>query len=307
VRAFKQERPDADAATEEARGDHGRLDAVRSWLASGHHIFGVDPRRRRGHHGHARQLLADDLGTSQGPAGDWTALASALDRHTVRGGMTELSAEERQVITLAYLEGRTNSEIAAILGVSVSTVRRRLWMALKRLDAYISHTRTWLSAIVLLGAGYLVARAHRLQHAANSDWTQKLASTLVVGAVTAAAVGVAAVMPDSPGSGRSLTPAPAPMIAAAPRVGVQSFPALVSNRDSPQTSRLATAGGSTGDDPIVKVTTLATAGATSPSTGGHHANRGCDGNPTSAAPPVPVGRHAHGSPVTHPSAGGCRA
>ena len=305
MRAFNQERPDADAATEEPRGDHGRLDAVRSWLASGHHIFGVDPRRRRGHHGHARQLLADDLRTSQGPAGDWTALASALDRHTVRGGMTELSAEERQVITLAYLEGRTNSEIAAILGVSVSTVRRRLWVALKRLDAYISHTRTWLSAIVLLGGGYLVARAHRLQHAANTDWTQKLASTVAVGAVTAAAIGLTAVIPDSTGSTRSSTAAAAPITAAAPGVGLPSAPMLLSNPDAAQAPRMALADQSTGAGPRVRVIPPAPA-AQPPSTGAHQANRGCDGNPTSAAPPVPVGRHAHGSPVTHPSAGGCR-
>jgi len=303
VRAFKQERPDAGAATEEPRGDHGRLDAVRSWLASGHHIFGVDPRRRRGNHGPARRLLADDLPRGQASAGDWQALASALDRHTVRGGMTELSAEERQVITLAYLEGRTNSEIATILGVSVSTVRRRLWMALKRLDAYISHTRTWLSAIVLLGGGYLVARAHRLQHAANTDWTQKLASTVAVGAVTAAAIGLTAVIPDSTGSTRSSTAAP--ITAAAPGVGWPSSPALLSNSDAVQAPRMAPAALSTGAGPTVRVIPPAPA-AQPPATGAHHANPGCDGNPTSAAPPVPVGRDAHGSPVTHPSAGGCR-
>src|SRR5450759_5505455 len=99
--------------------------------------------------------------------------------------MTELSGDERRVITLAYLEGRTNREIAAILGVSVSTVRRRLWVALERLDAYISRTRTWLSAIVLLGSGYLISRAHKLEQAASADWTQKVASTLAVGALTA--------------------------------------------------------------------------------------------------------------------------
>jgi len=277
---------------------------VRSWLASGHHIFGVDPRRRRGNHGPARRLLADDLPRGQASAGDWQALASALDRHTVRGGMTELSAEERQVITLAYLEGRTNSEIATILGVSVSTVRRRLWMALKRLDAYISHTRTWLSAIVLLGGGYLVARAHRLQHAANTDWTQKLASTVAVGAVTAAAIGLTAVIPDSTGSTRSST-ATAPITAAAPGVGLLSAPVLLSNPDAARAPRMALVDQSTGAGPTAGVIPPAPA-AQPPSTGAHHANRGCDGNPTSAAPPVPVGRHANGSPVTHPSADSCR-
>jgi hypothetical protein len=38
-----------------------------------------------------------------------------------------------------------------------------------------------------------------------------------------------------------------------------------------------------------------------------HHNNGCDGNPTSAPPPVPVRSHGTGSPVTHPDAGGCRS
>lgn len=219
--------------------------------------------------------------------------------------MTELSAEERRVITLAYLEGRTNREIAAILGVSVSTVRRRLWVALKRLDAYVSRTRTWLSAVVLLGAGYLIARAHKIERIANADWTQKVASTLAVGAVTAAAIGLTAVIPDSTGSIRSSTPPAAPIIAAAPGVGLPSSPALLSNSDAAQAPRMAPADLLTGAGPTVSVIPPAPA-AQPPSTGAHHANRVCDGNPTSAAPPVPVGRHAHGSPVTHPSAGGCR-
>ena len=300
MRAFKQHQRDVPEVG--PPGEHGRMDAVRSWLASGNHIFGVDPRRRLGHQGYAKQLLADDLRTSQASAGAWQALASALDRQTVRGGMTELSTEERQVITLAYLEGRTNREIAAILGVSVSTVRRRLWVALKRLDAYISHTRTSLSAFVLLGAGYWMARASKLQHA---DWTQKVAATMAVGAVTAAAIGITAVMPDSTASNRSSTPPAARMIAAAPGVGVPSSPALLSHLDSLHTSRI-TAGRATGAGPIARVILSTGIAEAPPPTGVHHPNHGCDGNPTSAAPPVPIGRDAHGSPVTHPSAGGCQ-
>ena len=304
MRAFKHQR--TDTPEEGAQDEHGRLDAVRSWLANGHHIFGVDPRRRRGHHGHARQLLADDIRATETSAKDWQALASALDRHTVRGGMAELSAEERRVITLAYLEGRTNREIAAILGVSVSTVRRRLWVALKRLDAYLSRTRTWLSAMVMLGSGYLGAQAHKLERAVNADWTQRAASTLAVGAVAAAAIAITAGIPDSAGSARSSTPAPAPTIAAAPGVAVPLSPALLSKVDSPKTTTVETAGPTTTTGPTDKVIPPQPVAQTPPPTGSNRTSDGCHGNPTSAAPPVPVGRHALGSPVTHPSAGGCR-
>ena len=291
-----------DAPVGASLSDHGRLDAMRSWLANGRHIFGVDPRRRRGHHPHARQLLADDLRASEATTGEWQALASALDRHTIRGGMAELTAEERRVITLAYLEGRTNPEIAAMLGVSVSTVRRRLWVALKRLDAYVSHTRTWLSALILLGAGYLGTRAHKLERIASADWTQRAVATVAVGAVAVVAIGLTRVIPDTTGGTRSSTPSTAPLVAAAPGPGLPSTGSGLSSFDAVGPSSLQTAG----TDPAVKVVPPGPAAQVPPPTGAQHPNQGCDGNPTSAPPPVPVGRHAHGSPVTHPSAGGCR-
>ncbi|HEY8816875.1 MAG TPA: sigma-70 family RNA polymerase sigma factor [Candidatus Dormibacteraeota bacterium] len=306
MRAFKHQ--GTEFPEEEAASEQGRLDAVRSWLANGHHMFGVDPRRRLGHYGHAKQLLADDLQTRQASAGEWQALASALDRHTIRGGMAELSAEERRVVTLAYLEGRTNREIAAILGVSVSTVRRRLSLALKGLDAYVSRTRTWLSAMVLVGAGYLVAQAHRLDRLASADWPQKVASTVAISAVVAAAVTLTAVVPDSSGATRSTAPTTGPMLASAPGIGLPSSSALLSNPDSVRTASVLSADRPVGAEPTVTVHEAAPAptGTTQASTGSQHPKRGCHGNPTSAPPPVPVRSHGHGSPVTHPSAGGCR-
>jgi sigma-70-like protein len=300
MRTFKDQR--MDAPIEAPPGDQGRLDAVRSWLANGHHIFGIDPRRRLGRHRHARQLLASDLRARQGPAGEWQALASALDRHTIRGGMAELSDEERRVITLAYLEGRTNREIAAMLGVSVSTVRRRLWAALERLDAYVSHARTWLSAIVLLGAAYLGTRVHKLGRITTADWTQRAVAAVAVGAVAAVAIGLTGVVPDSAGATRSSTPTTAPMAAAAPGLALPSAGSPLSNPAAAQLAGLLT----TGPGPTVKVIPPASSAQAPSPTGVQHPNHGCGGNPTSAAPPVPVGRHAHGSPVTHPSAGGCR-
>jgi predicted DNA-binding protein (UPF0251 family) len=225
-----------------------------------------------------------------------------LDRHTIRGGMAELSAEEKRVITLAYLEGRTNREIAAMLGVSVSTVRRRLWAALKRLDAYVSHTRAWLSAILVLGAAYLGTRAHKLERIVSADWTQRAVATVAVGAVAAFAIGLTGVVPDSSGATGSSTRATAPMVAAAPGLRLPSGGSGLSNRAATEQASLQTAG----PGPTVKIVPPAPAVQAPPPTGAHHPNQGCDGNPTSAAPPVPVGRHAHGAPVTHPSAGGCR-
>jgi hypothetical protein len=281
------------------------MDAIRSWLSTGMHTFAIDPRRRRGKHGRARRLLADDSRSATPPSGDWKSLASALDRHTVRSGMSELSPAERHVITLAYLEGRSNREIAAILGVSVSTVRRRLWGALERLDAYMRRTGTWLSALLVLVSAYAFDRALRLTRQANvlgsSDWAHRMVATVAV-AATVTAVSLAAVSPDSITPGKSPASTPPEATAAAPNQGVAAFPSRITDVAPPETMPIVTSVLTLLTDPITKhappPVTL------TPPTNG---SRGCHGNPTSAAPPVPVGRHSGGSPVTHPGKGGCHA
>jgi DNA-binding CsgD family transcriptional regulator len=176
-------------------------DALRVWLVSGIHKFAVDPRRRLGSHARARQLLTQDFPDPATSAGKWQSLASTLDRHTVLGGMTELSPQERRVLMLAYLEGCTNREIAIGLGLSAATVRRLLRRALKRIDTYLTQTGTWIYAILLLGAGHVVDAATRLGRSGNAhgsaEWTYKLVSTAAVSTVTAAVIGVAGISPDS--------------------------------------------------------------------------------------------------------------
>jgi RNA polymerase sigma factor (sigma-70 family) len=308
VRAFEQKESDAPEVGTPV--EHAQMDAVRAWLANGIHTFAIDPRRRLGGHGRARQRLADDRRSGNAPPGAWESLASALDRHTIRSGMTELSPDERRVITLAFLEGHTNREIAAMLGVSVSTVRRRLWAALKRLDAYINRTRTWLSTILVLGTGYMIGRIAKLGRSANTDWTHKVASTLAVGAVTAAAIGLTAISPDSTGPRGASTPTAVPAIAAGPSVGAPASPTQLSDLGPAPTARIVIADRSNGVGPIDKVIPNVPMAETQPGTGSRHPNQGCDGNPTNAPPPVPVGSptsHPTGAPVSHPTAGGCRA
>ena len=276
---------------------------MRSWLVHG--VQMVDRRRRFGSHGRARELLVVDQTASQNGSERWQALAAALHRHTVRGGLSELGPDQRRVITLAYLEGRTNREIAAMLGVSVTTVRRRLWIALGLLEAYIGRTGVWLSALILVAAASALRPATRVGNwvttaAGSTDRAQRLATTLTAGAMSAAVLGLVAFTSDSttaPKSPRAATPqsvtqtnAAAPSVAS---IGSQiSPPASVQpNLVVEGTTAHATDPGSEGASPA----------------GDRHRNNGCDGNPTSAPPPVPVGSHKTGAPVTHPDAGGCRS
>ena len=295
----RQEQPELQ---HEAPASQARMDAVRSWLATGMHTFAIDPRRRRGNHRRARQLLADDRGSGSPTSGSWQSLASALDRHTVRGGMSELSSDERKVITLAYLEGRTNREIAAILGVSVSTVRRRLWVALKRLDLYISRTGTWMSAILVASAAYVLGRLTRVT--GTGDWTQKLVSTVAVTA-TVAAVSLAAVSPDSVHPGKAPAGAPVQTTAAGPGLSLAIVPpeGALDLGPAQTASIITTATSHPAVGHVLKIQPLPVT-VTPPQLPGL---RGCHGNPTSAAPPVPVRSHGSGSPVSHPGKGGCHA
>ena len=273
---------------------------MRSWLAHGVQL--VDRRRRFGSHGRAREMLVADA--SQDGSARWQALAAALHRHTVRGGLSELGPEQRRVITLAYLEGRTNREIAAMLGVSVTTVRRRLWIALGLLEAYIGRTGVWLSALILVAATSALRPAARVGRwvttaAASTERAQKVASTVTAGAMSAAVLGMVAFTSDSITPQRSPGAAPAQSVART-SVGAPNLAAI----DSPTTQPSST-------QPNIEVASTTTSATThvaegTAAAGPRQHDNGCDGNPTSAAPPVPVRSHGSGSPVTHPDAGGCR-
>lgn len=297
-----------DAVEPPAPDNHAQVDALRFWLTSGLHKFGVDPRRRLGVHRRARELLTQDRKPASGSSEAWQALAATLDRHTVLGGMTELSPEERSVIMLAYLEGRSNSEIAAALEVSVGTVGRRLRAALKQIDKYLTRTGTWALAIVLLGAGYVAAATARLGRYADAigsaEWSHTLASTAAVSVLTAAAIGVAAISPDSANPRNPSTPATVHVVAAPSSADVDVSPVQRTGPAAPPGTIVVTSDRSHG------LGTVVSASVTSiqhQATKVHHANNGCGGKPTNAPPPVPVGRHSGGPPISHPGKGGCHA
>ena len=284
---------------------HLRLEAMRTWLFSGVHL--VDRRRRFGGHGRARELLVVDQPVRNGASDRWQGLAASLHRHAVRGGLSELSPEEQRVITLAYLEGRTNREIASMLGVSVTTARRRLWVALDHLDAYLSRTGAWLSALVLAVAAYAAVHAARSGRwvataAGTPDKAQRLAATLTAGVVTTAALGMVAFTSDSVMSSKSRPAATAPV----------SPPTTVTEQIA-NPNGLSTVGPMAIGPLVVTLADTKTKKPTSDGTptaaGGSHHGKGCHGNPTNAPPSVPVGSRAShpGAPVTHPTAGGCKA
>ena len=298
---------DGRSANDESVGNPARKDAVRSWLVSGIHKFEVDPRRRRGEHARAKELLLVDS-HERHDTDHWHKLAAAIHRHTLQGGLGQLSPDERRLVTLAYLDGLTNREIAKALGVSVSTIHRRLAAALETLESYISRSGAWLSAVVLALAGGASLRMSRLGRSAvdfvgKADWPQKLAAALAVGAFATAVLGVDSVMPDS------ATPrSPALITRHFVHPTTESLQPLGSSPAAPRTVVLVQDRPAVSAVPGVKPESPAMA-TTTKTTVAAHQNEGCADNPTSAPPRVPVASensHPTGAPVIHPTAGGCR-
>jgi len=302
MRVSPWDSPGAEAASVEPEAGGRRLNAMRSWLVSGVHLFVVDPRRRFGRHGSTRELLVVER-TGQHEASErWQPLTAALHRHTVRDGLARLTAAERRIITLAYMEGRTNHEIASMLAVSVSTVRRRLLVALEHLDTYLRRSGAWLAALALAALAYANAQLARGARWAGSptagDKANVLAATFAVGALGAAAIGFVALSRPATPNGPSPT-------AIRPLMRV---PTGVPSRSSgPLTVAAAIMSNPAAADPGPKTKT-ASDGAHTDSVA--ETGRICHGNPTDAPPQVPVGSPSHhptGPPVTHPGPGGCRA
>jgi RNA polymerase sigma-70 factor (ECF subfamily) len=69
------------------------------------------------------------------------AAEAAYDAWEVRQAVTELPAEEREIVRLQHFEGLTHTEIAERLALPAGTVKSRSFRAHKRLAAQLGHLR----------------------------------------------------------------------------------------------------------------------------------------------------------------------
>lgn len=73
-----------------------------------------------------------------GSAPDPAAIAGESDRaQRVAEALAELPAEQREVVSLAYFEGLTHTEIAEMIGAPLGTVKGRMRLALERLRSLV--------------------------------------------------------------------------------------------------------------------------------------------------------------------------
>jgi RNA polymerase sigma-70 factor, ECF subfamily len=136
------ERTAAEEVTQEAFisvwRSGARFDAtrgsVRSWLLSVVRNRAIDFLRSKA--GKAPKLAFDDDSVlEQRPAEERTE-EEALRRETadeLRGALGKLPGEQSKVIELAYFGGFSHSEIAAILGLPMGTVKGRMRLGLEKI------------------------------------------------------------------------------------------------------------------------------------------------------------------------------
>ncbi len=116
-----------------ARFDAGR-GSVRSWTLGIVRNRAIDALRRAS--GSAPKLDLDDDGVLEGQPATELTDSEAIRRETsrrVRGALSELPAEQSEVIGLAYFGGFTHAEIANMLGMPLGTVKGRMRLGLEKI------------------------------------------------------------------------------------------------------------------------------------------------------------------------------
>src|SRR5690242_2688883 len=175
---------------------------MRNWLVRGTRRFAVDPRRRLGKHGGARRMLSADGEVVEGRHGAWGGLVSALQRHTVHGELAQLSKADRQILSLAYLNGHTNPEIASMLNISVSTVGRRLSAALARFEESMRRAGLWITSLALVA----LAGFERISHFVRANRWPSTVALLAAGTATTVAVSTFVISPPAASGLRQSSP-----------------------------------------------------------------------------------------------------
>lgn len=121
-----------------ARFDRAR-GSVRSWVLSVVRNRAIDALRRGG--AQAPKLDHDDDGTLEARPAHERTEDEAIRRENsreLRGALSELPADQSQVIELAYFGGFSHSEIAEMLNMPLGTVKGRMRLGLEKIRSQLA-------------------------------------------------------------------------------------------------------------------------------------------------------------------------
>lgn len=111
--------------------------SLRTWLIAAVRNRSIDYLRGRGAHERQELELQPQL-VATGPRSDpWREVSLSLERTAVREALANLPSEQRQAVALAYYGGYTQTEIADMTHVPVSTVKGRMRLALEKVGSYL--------------------------------------------------------------------------------------------------------------------------------------------------------------------------
>jgi RNA polymerase sigma-70 factor (ECF subfamily) len=118
---------------EKTAAGQGPTEFLRAWLYRVAHNRMVDEIRRRKHREHAAldEQLEESLSADAGPA---AALQSSGEKNALLEALQHLSEKQRAVLTLKYLQGLDNREIARALHMTAGTVRALQYRGLRALQ-----------------------------------------------------------------------------------------------------------------------------------------------------------------------------
>jgi RNA polymerase sigma-70 factor (ECF subfamily) len=109
--------------------------SLRTWLVAAVRNRAIDLLRGRGARERQEVELRADVGSTE--SGPDQLAAASLDRTAVRAALADLPPEQRRTVELAYYGGYTQSEIAELMKVPLSTVKGRMRLALEKLASYL--------------------------------------------------------------------------------------------------------------------------------------------------------------------------
>jgi RNA polymerase sigma-70 factor (ECF subfamily) len=79
----------------------------------------------------------EGMDNSLGVSDVWAEVSVKIDREAIRESLSNLPAEQQEVIELAYLGGLTHVEIAERLSLPLGTVKGRMRIALRKLHSLL--------------------------------------------------------------------------------------------------------------------------------------------------------------------------
>jgi len=112
--------------------------SVKTWLLAMVHHRSVD-RLRRSPSGVLVELEAEIEDRRVAPV--WEQASDRIDAEQVNAALDYLPREQRETIELAYFGGKSQSEIAELLGVPLGTVKGRTRLGLEKLRGLLAGLR----------------------------------------------------------------------------------------------------------------------------------------------------------------------